>query len=117
MSTRKRGTSTADRIRGLERQVRTKGRGYVQVPIRVLAEIFELAKRAPKTRGRQPIGRRAKMYENMVISSARGRKAELIAGGLPRGKATDQAAQEAKAKLKKRNLALSTIKRRMQRRQ
>ena len=41
---------------------------------------------------------------------------ELIKDGMTRGKATDQAATEAAAKLKKRNISVATIIRRMQKR-
>jgi hypothetical protein len=90
---------------------------FITVRTTHLVVILELLKRAKKPHGRQRISGRARVQESLVISLARARKAELIAKGMPRGKATDQAAEEAAAKLgKTRNLSLATIKRRMQRR-
>lgn len=90
---------------------------FVTVKTTHLVAILELLKRIKKPRGRQRISGRARVQESVVISLARARKAELIAEGMPSGKATDQAAEEAAAELgKTRNLSPATIKRRMQRR-
>jgi hypothetical protein len=80
---------------------------------------LDLAKRAMKKgRGRKPISRWVKNTENLIIEKARWRKAELVAAGMPREDAADQAAKEASDNLgkRRRNLAASTIKRRMQQR-
>ena len=79
--------------------------------------VLELAKRAPKPRGRPAIHRWAKQREEIVIRAARRHKDDLIAKGVRKEQAADQAAQEASRQLAKdRNLAPTTIKRRMQRR-
>src|SRR5712672_1270445 len=74
---------------------------FVTVKTSHLIAILELLKRAKKPHGRQRISGRARVQESLVIWRARARKAELIAEGMPRGKATDQAAKEAAAELGK----------------
>ena len=91
----------------------------VTLPTRAARFMLELAKRAPKKgRGRKAIGGRAKATQNLMIKQARRRKADLVATGMRKEQAADQAAQEASDALGKQgqNLAASTIKRRMQRR-
>jgi hypothetical protein len=91
----------------------------VKLPTRIVHSILELAKRAPKDgHGRKTISVRAKIAENRIIRQAKRRQAELVAKGTPKAKAEEQAIQEASADLRKqeRNLAPSTIKRRMQQR-
>src|SRR6516165_10707939 len=61
--------------------------------------LIELAEKAPRPRGRQPVSRRAQVRESLVIMEARARKAELVAGGMRPEKAAKQAAEEAEAKL------------------
>ena len=59
---------------------------------------------------------RDRVDEQMMILTARRRKAELIAEGTTKGKAADQAAEEAARSPfgKRRSIAASTIKRRME---
>jgi hypothetical protein len=119
MSPRKR-TTDADRIALRKRLVKyavSDEDRFVKVPTSLLVKILPLLDRARKTRGRQPLSGRERVQENTVILLARNRKAELIATGMPRGKAADEAAEWASAQLRKtRNLSATTIKRRMQQR-
>jgi len=81
-------------------------------------DLLDLAKQAPKPRGRQAISGRAKVQERVVIAAARQRKKQLIVDGMRREEAARQAATEARDKLLRvRNLSISTILRRMQGRQ
>ena len=57
--------------------------------------VLELAKSAPKAHSRPPMSGRENIARKMMIYWARQRKAELIAQGLSKGKASDQAAEEA----------------------
>jgi hypothetical protein len=119
MSPRKRTTSDADRIALLKRIVKyavSEEERFVKVPTALLVAILPMLERRRKSRGRQPLSGRERVQENMVIRLARGRKAELIATGMAKGKAEEEAAEWAAAELKTRNLSATTIKRRMQRR-
>jgi hypothetical protein len=81
--------------------------------------MLERTKRAAKEgHGRKVLSQHAKTVEEQILSQARRRKAELVAKGMPKEQAEEQAAEEASAEFGKngRNLAPSTIKRRMQRR-
>lgn len=84
------------------------------INIKLLRAVLELAKRAPKPRGRQPVGGRDQINEKVAIHAARSRKKELIAEGKPKEEAHEKAAEEAVAKLRSRNLSVNTIKRRME---
>ncbi len=93
------------------------GQRRVKLPTALAVAVLRIAERARKPRGRQPISGRARVQESVVVSQARVRKAKLIAAGVPRGQATEQAATEAFTKLSKTHgLAMTTIKRRMQKR-
>lgn len=76
--------------------------------------LLELAKRAPKPRGRPPVKGRDRVRESLVLRLASTRKKKLIAEGKSKEKAHEKAAEEAAGKLRSRNLAPSTIKRRME---
>ena len=76
--------------------------------------LLELAKRAPKPRGRQPVKGRDQINEKIAIYAAKSRKMELIAGDQPKEEAHEKAAEEAVVKLRSRNLSVNTIKRRME---
>jgi hypothetical protein len=119
MTTRKR-TTDADWIDLLKRIVDGavyEEERFVKVPTTLLVAILPMLERVRKSRGRQPLSGRHRVQENTVILLARGRKAKLIAAGMPRGKAAEEAAEWASAQLRKtRNLSATTIKRRMQRR-
>lgn len=80
----------------------------------IVRALLELAKLAPKPRGRQPVKGRDRVQESVTIKAAKSHKKKLIADGETKEKALDKAAEEAAKKLGKRNLAASTIKRRMQ---
>jgi hypothetical protein len=87
---------------------------FVELPkewVRILLHYAEQA----RPRGRQPrLSGRAKMREAMVLARMKARKAELIEGGMRPGRAEEQAAEEAATQLGlSRNLAASTLKRRM----
>lgn len=84
------------------------------INIKLLRAVLELAKLAPKPRGRQPVKGRDRVQESMAIHAARSRKKKLIADGKPKEKAHEIAAEEAVAKLRSRNLSVATIKRRME---
>ena len=111
--------ASPDLIKEFQRIVR----GYadeeekIEFPTIFLLAIANVLDSVLKPRGRQRISGRAKVRENVVIAAARRRKAKLIADGMPKGKATDKAAEEAAAILRKtRLLSVTTIKRRMARR-
>ncbi|RWQ57818.1 hypothetical protein [Mesorhizobium sp.] len=76
--------------------------------------LLKLAKSAPKPRGRQPVTGRDRVQEAVARHIARSRKKKLIAEGMKKEAAHEQAAKEAVAKLKSRNLAESTMRRRME---
>jgi len=116
MSPRKR-TTFADRVYLLKQLVNGAEERFVKVPTGLLVAILPMLERVRKSRGRQPLSGRDRVHENTVISLARIRKAKLIATGMPKGKAAEEAAEWAAAQLRKtRNLSVTTIKRRMQRR-
>jgi hypothetical protein len=121
MPKRKSRTSDADRLHIFRRIVEGShdaGERRVEVPTILALAVLRMAERAPRPRGRQPISGRDRVQESMVIILARARKAKLIAAGMPKGKATEQAAEEARKKLAKaRNLDVATIMRRMEQRQ
>ena len=79
--------------------------------IRVL---LDLAERAPRARRRPKRSLREQSHERLVLQEARTRKAALIAQGMNAELAATQAAEEAQAELP--NLAVTTIKDRMERR-
>jgi hypothetical protein len=97
-----------------------EGEKSIELPTRMARLTLDLAKRARKLgRGPKGIHRYDRLAEDLIIREARRRKAELANNGIPKEQAEEQAAQEASASLHKRtgrNLAASTIKRRMQRR-
>jgi hypothetical protein len=115
-----RKSTDADLIKHFQRIVKYSAgdeEKFVKIPTSFAVRIASLLDRVKKPRGRQRISGRERVQEAGVILSAHARKAELIAAGMSKGKATDQAAEEAAAKLSKtRLLAVSTIKRLMQRR-
>src|SRR5262249_19752367 len=80
----------------------------------MMEEILPLLERIAKSHGRPPLTGRQRVHENVVILLARIRKSKLIAAGVLNRKAADQAALEAQARLRDRNLSVETIKRRMQ---
>jgi hypothetical protein len=115
----RRKTSDADRIALFKLIVKSSDDEdkFVKIPIGLAVAIASLLDRVRKCRGRQQLSGRDRVQENTVMILARARKAELIAAGMSKGKATDQAAEEAAAALSKtRGLSVTTIKRRMQRR-
>ena len=89
---------------------------WCELPVWLARALIELAKTAKRPRGRQPIPGRMQVREGMVLFRARRRKAELIAAGMAKEAAHEKAAEEAATALRSRNLAVSTIKRRMERR-
>jgi hypothetical protein len=112
--------NSGDLIASFNRIVRGSalaGEERIELSTHFLVAIADLLQYVPKPRGRQPIRVHDRVHEAVEIGAARRRKAKLIAGGMSKGKATDQAAEEATAKLRKtRNLSIQTIKRRMQKR-
>jgi hypothetical protein len=96
----------------------SEGEKSVTLKTWVARAMLESAKRGAKEgSGRKAIGVRAKVTESVIIIRARQRKADLVAHGMPKEQAADQAAKEASDAFgKRRNLAASTIKRMMQRR-
>lgn len=91
------------------------GEESVALPTGVARVLVDLAKTAKRPKGRQQITGREKVREKAVLAWARGRKRTLIEGGMKKGAAATQAAEEACQRLRSRNLAVSTIKRRMER--
>lgn len=94
------------------------GDEVVDLNIHLARFVLELAKLAPKDRNRPPLSGREKVARSLLIVTARFRRAELIKGGMPKGKASEQAAIEAAGSPegKRHGLAASTVKRMMQRR-
>lgn len=93
------------------------GQKRTDLPTWVVRYLINLAKRAPKTgRGRNMLRRYEEMADYLAIESARQHKAKLVAGGMRKEKAASVAAEEASAALGRRgrNLAPSTVKRRME---
>ncbi|WP_158665355.1 hypothetical protein [Sinorhizobium fredii] len=78
--------------------------------------LLELAKCAPKPRGRPPVKGRDRVNENVALRSARNKEKKLIAEGMPKGAARRKVSEETAVKLRKRNLDASTIKRRLEKR-
>lgn len=93
------------------------GENSVTLRTSLARRLLELAKQAPKPHGRQNLSGREKIKEKLVIAKALRRKNALIADGVGREEAARQAATEAQHELSDRNLAVSTIMRRMQGRQ
>jgi hypothetical protein len=120
MTPRKPGDYNADLVKLFKRFVKASAHAkekFVELPTWMAVDIVPMLERVPKPRGRQRISGQDRVEESTVLLLARARKRELIAAGMPKGKATDQAAEEAAAQLSKtRLLSVSTIKRRMQRR-
>ena len=114
----RRKTSDADRIERFKLWVDMADdeEEFVEIPKVLAVDIASLLDRVRKRRGRQPISGRDRVHENTVIALAQIRKAKLIATGMPKGKAEEEAAQWAAARLRERNLSVTTIKRLMQRR-
>jgi hypothetical protein len=117
---RQRTPNPADQIKLFKRIVKYSADNeekFVKIRTVLAVAIASLLDRVLKPRGRQRISGRDRVQESVVIMLACRRKAELIAVGMSKGKATDQAAEEAAGKLSKtRLLSVSTIKRRMQQR-
>jgi hypothetical protein len=115
-----RKSSDADLIEHFKRIVKDSAydeEKFVKIRTSLAVAIASLLDRVRKPRGRQRISGRDRVQENTVIFLARGRKAELIAAGMSKGKAAEEAAEWAAAQLRKtRNLSATTIKRLMQRR-
>ena len=89
-------------------------RETVSLPTGLARELLELAKKS----GRPPLSRSARIRESAFIAGERIRKKELIESGVTKETAHEQAAEELAAKFVKltsRRLAVSTIKRKMQR--
>jgi hypothetical protein len=110
-----------DQIELFDRMVRGgDDEDSIALPRYFLVLIADLLKQVPKPPGRPIISGRDKVQESLIISRARARKAKLIAGGMPKGKATEMAAKEAQAQFlkmkRKRPLSIATIERRMQKR-
>jgi hypothetical protein len=88
----------------------------IELPTHLLVAIADLLKHVRKANKRPRLGGREKVREETILATARSRKAALIADGMPKGQATEKAAEEARLQLaKKRNVAVTTIKRCMQR--
>lgn len=98
----------------LVRYAETEGVQTVTLKTGMARALLKLAKCAPKPPGRQPLKGRDRIQEQVALAFARSRKKALIAGGMPKEAAHKKAAEEAAAKLKSRNLATSTVKRRME---
>lgn len=92
----------------------TEGDETVAFKTGMARAVLELAKAAPKPRGRPPVKGRDRVQEKVALVAARSLKKKLIAEGMKREAAHEKAAKEAAAKLKSRNLADSTVKRRME---
>jgi hypothetical protein len=92
------------------------GDKLVDLNIHFARFVLDLAKCAPRAHSRPPLSGRDKVARSMMIKQARRRKADLVAQGVPKGMASDQAAEEAAraSEGKRHNLAASTIKRMMQ---
>ena len=113
----KRKSPPDDRIRLFERLVKAPanaGEDFVdKIPTSLALYILELAKRAPEPHsGRTKKTGRVKVTEALIITGARARKRKLEANGLTAEEALQQATEEAAKRLP---LAVSTIRRRMQR--
>ena len=80
----------------------------------MVRQLLELAKRAPKPRGRPQVKGRAKLQENVVLRTARKKEKVLLAGGMRKGVARKEVTEEAAAKLRSRNLSAPTMKRRLE---
>ena len=117
---RQRTPNPADQIELFKRLVKYSvydEEEFVQIPTVIAVAIASMLDRVPKPRGRQRIRGRDRVQEATVIILALARKDELIAAGMPKGKAAEEAAEWAAAQLRKtRNLSATTIKRLMQRR-
>ena len=95
----------------------SEGQKSVTLKTWVARSMLERAKRGTKEgSGRKTISVRAKVTESLIIWEAQQRKTELVAQGMPKEQAEEQAAKEASAEFGEhgRNLAPSTIRRRMQ---
>lgn len=90
------------------------GEKTVTVKIVMLRRLLDLAKLAPKPRGRPPLKGRDRVQEAVSLQLARSHKKKLIAEGMPKEVAHEKAAEDTAEKLSSRNLAISTIKRRME---
>lgn len=91
------------------------GEKTVSLNTKAARELLELAKRAPKPRGRPPVEGRERVQENVALHLARSHKKRLIAEGMLKEAAHEKAAEEASAgMLRGRNLSDSTIGRRME---
>jgi hypothetical protein len=117
-----RGTNLDDFFTSIERSISSseaEGEEHVTLETGDARFLLACARHARKEGpGRKVISQHAKKIEGLILSRARQRKAELIAASLPKEQAEEQAAEEASAEFGKsgRNLAPSTIKRRMQHR-
>jgi hypothetical protein len=91
------------------------GEETLTIPTHTARALLDMAKGSKKPRGRQRTMGRARVREAVALAEGRRRKKQLAAGGMKKGAAHQQAAEEQEAKLRKdRNLAASTIKRRME---
>jgi len=81
----------------------------------MLRVLLALAERAPQAHRRPKLTQQQKRQEEWVLQQAKARKVELMAQGMNAKQAAEQAATEASPQL--RNLAPSTIKIRMKRRE
>ncbi len=114
-----RRTNQNDFVQLVERIVASTeeaGEKTLKLKTSIVRELLELAKRAPKPRGRQRVSRYERMRETITLFRAGKRKKDLVTAGVSAEEAHYQAAEEAAANLPSRNLAPSTIARRMQRR-
>jgi hypothetical protein len=95
-----------------------EGHERVELPAFWVRWLLELARRAPKRRGRPPLTGRQVIDETMVVTRLQNRKAQLMAAGMRAAAAEAQAAQEASTQLRRvsgRNLAPPTLSRRTRR--
>lgn len=104
-------------VERLVKRAAEAGLKTVDVNLGMLAVVVDLAQTARKARGGQQLSGRHKVAEATALALALGRRRKLMAQGKSAEEAAQIAAEEASVfihKLTKRNLAPSTIKRRMQ---
>ena len=90
------------------------GEDDLVLPEHLVHALIKVAKRAPNNRGRTFTSKSARDDEAEVLAQANARRKALVKTGTSKGQATEQAAEEAQAKLlPTRVLSIDTIKDRM----
>lgn len=111
-----RASSTGELLERVERLVWATeqiGEQDFVIPTVVARKLLDLARRVPQ-RGRPRLSGREHVTDWLIVQWVRERKAELVASGIKKEKAAEQAAEEGRrrALLKGRRLAASTIRKR-----